>query len=215
MFMVAPRNQHRLKVRVINCSSQSLATLPSFRSISFREFQRSQNVAMRSGKTSPDSIFTKALLIMSLGTRVTCIPPLSSVGSHRSQRSQESATWETTLKTTMALAPRPALHPVSVLTSLRKVPFFSRWRSWRPPRFHTPKALSNSDAVTISLDGTAFMALADHISWSVITLGGEDICPSKTSISGLQLLTGFYRLSFLCVNQIIQMFSFLPINTSI
>lgn len=48
-----------------------------------------------------------------------------------------------------------------------------------------------------------------------MTLGGENICPLKTSISGLQLLTGVYHLSFMSVNQIIQMFSFLPINTFI
>lgn len=180
------------------------------------------------GKTSSgNSVPTKTLLIMGLGTRVSCILPWggshdcplwAATGSQRCHTVQGSAIWESTSKDNSGPGSWALLsHPVSVLTSLRqeKSPFFLVPWSWRQIGFHTPKASGNSKSIIIILDSISPISSCWSHFHASDNIRGENICPLKTSISGLQLLMGFYHLSFMCVNQIIQMFSFLPINAFI
>lgn len=177
--------------------------------------------------SSGNFILTKAPLVMGFGTGVSCILPWggshhcplwAATGNQRCHTVQGSAIWETASKDNSGPGSwaRPS-HPVSVFTSLRqeKPSSFHVPRSWRQMGFRVPKALGNSEPVTISLDGVSHRSSCRSHFRASDNIRGENVCLFKTSISGLQLLSGFYHLSFVCVNQIIQMFSFLPINAPI
>lgn len=177
--------------------------------------------------SSGNFILTKAPLVMGFGTRVSCILPWggshhcplwAATGNQRCHTVQGSAIWETTSKDNSGPGSwaRPS-HPVSVFTSWRQEKsssFHVPW-SWRQMGFHVPKVMGNSESVTISLDKISHRSSCRSHFRASDNIRGENVCLFKTSVSGLQFLTGFYHLSCVCVNQIIQMFSFLPINVSI
>lgn len=117
--------------------------------------------------SSGNFILTKAPLVMGFGTGVSCILPWggshhcplwAATGNQRCHTVQGSAIWETASKDNSGPGSwaRPS-HPVSVFTSLRqeKPSSFHVPRSWRQMGFRVPKALGNSEPVTISLDGVS------------------------------------------------------------
>lgn len=185
---------------------------------------------MCSGKmSSGNSVLTKTLLVMGLGTEVTsivpwgrshhCSPLWAATESQRCNAVQGSAIWEEVSKENRGLwlLDLPFLSSLIVnIYKKRKSSFFHITLGWSQMWFYMLMVLSNSNVIIIILENNSLpSALAEHIYMPEIALGVEKYLSFKDFNFKTLIVHWLYHLLFICANQFIPMFLFLPTNAFI